>query len=180
MKVAFILLFCGGLLGLFDTIWYHIIVAKLYKTQAAFWEQLTHVIRILFYACFYILIGVKASGVWWWIYPALIIVELVNTGIDTILEPSTRVTLGGIPPKEYTLHCMILLTQGGALASIIGASLPYRAEADGIAWAPLDLGFFSWMPMATAALAVVLSFFEGGGFVRMAIQRIRSPQAALT
>ncbi len=170
----------GGLLGLLDTFYYHIYKAKLYKMQVAFWEQLTHVLRILFYAAFFVLVGVKATGSWWLIYPMVISLELVNTTTDIFLEPYTRRTLGGIPPNEYALHCLILLTQGAALSSLLTASWSYRAESDGIVWAPLDLGALSFLPMTLVCVAVALSFFEGGGFVRMAIERVSRPRVALT
>jgi hypothetical protein len=172
MIAAFWLLFINGLIGLYDAIVYHIYTFKLYKTQVTFWEQLTHWIRGFLFACFYLAVCVKATGVWWWIYPTLMVVEVVNTSIDTILEPHTRRTLGGIPPVEYTLHCLLLLIQGGALASMLWATLPYRTEADGIVWRPLDFGFFSWLPIFSAVSSLMLSTFEGLGFLRMVVARI--------
>lgn len=179
MKVAFWLLFLNGLIGLYDAIYYHILTFKLYKTQVTFWEQLTHWVRGFFYACFYIVLCVKATGLWWWIYPTLIALEVVNTTADVMLEPYTRRSLGGVPPTEYTLHCIILLIQGAALCSLLYAASPYREMSDGIAWAPPDLGFFSWLPVFSAVLAIALSSFEGFGFLRMAAARLTNGRSAL-
>jgi hypothetical protein len=112
MIVAFVLMFTGGLAGIIDQVYYHIYKFKLHKLQIARWEHLTHVGRDLTYLLFFILMSVRATGKWWWLYPVVAAVHFVIVMADVGLEPYTRRTLGGIPGGEYRLHGFIAMMDG--------------------------------------------------------------------
>lgn len=176
MKAAFFLFMIAGAFGAFDVLYYHIYTHRLYKQPSAIWENVTHFIRALLFAVFFILIvHVEASGAWWWLYPGVIAVEVLNTMLDTILEPSSRKSLGGLPNGEYFLHVFLSLVTGAALACILWDTYPLMNAPTALAWRTLDVPEFLRMgSYVSTAVAVGFFLFESSSFVRQFIQRQRA------
>jgi len=155
MIVAFVLMFTGGLAGIIDQVYYHIYKFKLHKLQIARWEHLTHVCRDLTYLLFFILMSVRATGKWWWLYPVVAAVHFVIVMADVGLEPYTRRTLGGIPGGEYRLHGFIAMMDGLAMGFVFWGAHAYRHLGDDFAWSPIQLpSVLGVLPYLAIVLAI--------------------------
>ncbi|WP_225411582.1 hypothetical protein [Stigmatella hybrida] len=177
MKAAFYLFMIAGAFGGFDVLYYHIYTHRLYRQPSAIWENVTHFTRALLFAVFFTLIvHVKAAGAWWWLYPAIIAVEFVNTMLDTVLEPSSRKSLGGLPTGEYILHVFLSLITGAALACMLWDSHGLLSEPTSLTWHTLDLpaSMVFGAYMSTAA-AVGFFAFESYSFLKQLSQRLQKP-----
>jgi hypothetical protein len=154
MTFSFVLLLVLGAVGGFDNAYYHIWKCHLAREPAAFLETFTHVIHSASAATFFILVNVRACGQWQWLYPAACAVQALNQVADTLIEPSSRAPLGGIPDGEYRLHGIINALWGGCMAALLLESAPLRQQADSISWSPVDmplhLGLFTYVAIATA------------------------------
>jgi hypothetical protein len=182
MKAAFYLFSIAGVIGAFDVLYYHIYTHRLYKQPSAIWENVTHFVRALLFAVFFVLtLHVEASGSWWWLYPAIIGVEVLNTTVDTMLEPSSRKSLGGLPAGEYFLHVFLSILTGAALASILWDTYPLLSAPTALQWHTLDvpapLRFGSY---GAVVMALGFFLFESSAFFKQLAQRQRwlSPAAA--
>lgn len=165
----------AGAVGAYDVLYYHIYTHRLYKQPSAMWENVTHFMRALLFAVFFILIvHVQASGAWWWLYPAVIAVEFINTMCDTILEPASRKSLGGLPAGEYILHVFLSIVTGGALACMLWDTYPLLSEPTALTWRTLDVpDFLRYGSYVATVVAIGFFLFEAGSFVRQFAQRQR-------
>jgi hypothetical protein len=91
-------------IGAIDVLYYHLYRFRLFERDHSVAEELTHLVR---HVCFVALVALLASGVGGWadrVILVLLVVDLINSAADVLLEPRSRAPLGGLPAGEYFLH----------------------------------------------------------------------------
>lgn len=180
MLVAFYILSFGGLVGAYDVLYYHMYRARLWQRPEAMMENVTHAIRaLLFSTFFFLLLFVEARGSWWWLYPAVCTLEMLNTMSDTFLEKRSREPQGGMENGEYMLHVFLSVMIGAVMACMLFESWSWSTQPTELILrardvpAPMFLG-------GVGSIAVGLGFFcfEGFNALRMA-SKIRRGVVAL-
>jgi hypothetical protein len=176
MVAAFYLLSLVGLIGAYDVLYWHWYRLRLFTVPEARVENLTHAIRALIYGLMtFTVLHVDARGAWWWVYPAVLAFEVLNTFWDVVLEPNSRRKLGGVPPSEYVIHVMLSILTGAALASIIWGARTLLAQPSYIGFRTLDV---PTMPLVGGYVSIVIALamfaFEFSGFIKLSNQRARA------
>lgn len=150
MDIIIGILIFQGLLGGYDVFWNHEWKEKLPTQKTAATEQKIHGVRELFYAIVFVgLAWLTWHGIWAWIMAGIILLEILLTAWDFVVEDQTRT----LSPNERITH-LILSMAGGAYVALLIPVL--------YAWSQLpsqlvtvDYGYRSW----------VLSFFGIGVFL---------------
>ena len=133
MATALYLFAFQGMLGGFDTLYYHEWRARLPGgVPGTTPELLLHGGRDLIYAVLFgALPVVHFEGLWAWVLAALLLAEIVITLTDFVVEDTVRKPLGGVFPGERVTHALMGIIYGAALAHLVpelvaGMSLPTR------------------------------------------------------
>lgn len=115
------LLLIQGLLGAFDTIYYHEWRAALpARGPSVRLELQLHSIRTFLYAVIYLTFPWITWRGLWVIAPLLMLLaEIVITLIDFTIEVDSRKPLGGLYPGERITHALIAIFYGAMLADFI-------------------------------------------------------------
>lgn len=116
MNAVISLLIFQGVLGAYDVIWNHEWKERLPTKPTAALEQKIHGIRELFYA--FVFIGLAWwtwHGFWTWILFGVIIIEVVLTAWDFVVEDKTRV----LSAAERITHLVLSMTGGAYVALLI-------------------------------------------------------------
>ena len=121
MTIALWLLAIQGIIGAFDTIYYHEWRARLpARGQAAASELKLHAARDFFYA---VLFGTLPWLAWqgWWVVVlgAVIVAEIILTLWDFIVEIAVRKSLGDVYAGERVTHALMGILYGAMLANLI-------------------------------------------------------------
>jgi len=100
------LLTAQGLLGAFDTIYFHELRAHLPALQIqAKSELVLHSLRSLIYGLFFLTLPwMTWQGGWTAVLVFLLALEIVITMYDFVIEDWVRKPLGGVYPAERVLH----------------------------------------------------------------------------
>ena len=157
MVVTLMVLLVLGAIGAVDTVYYHVWRCRLAWHPSAVFENITHVFHSVFAAFFFVLVHVRATGSWAWIYAVACVLQAVNQTVDVVLEPSSRAALGGIPAGEYRMHSVINALWGAAMMAVLWESAPLHALPTAMAWAPVELGGFG-LPLTAGALLFAVAF----------------------
>lgn len=117
MATLFYLL-CGfAMLGAIDVGYFHIYRFKLYRQPSSRGEHVTHLIRmVLFLAALIWVMFVDARGPFSLALPVILLADFVNSMVDVLLEPRSRVSMGGLPPGEYFIHMVTMFVSGAIMA----------------------------------------------------------------
>ena len=146
-------------IGALDVVYYHLYRFRLYEQEKSVAEEVTHLIRQL---CFLAVVALLASGVGDAftdrLVLCLLVIDVVNSGADVLLEPRSRAALGGLPPGEYFLH--FLGTTGTTLAAA-----SYIYERASLPIAPAQ-GLLAWQSGAMLVGGTGLFVLEAALFVR--------------
>lgn len=163
MSTALWVLLVLAPIGAIDVIYYHLIRFRLFERDASVAEELTHLVR---QTCFIVVVALLAMGtpgpLARGVLLVLLAIDLVDSGLDVLLEPRSRAALGGLPAGEYFLH--FVGTFGSGLASaayLLEYGRPFAA-------APL------WMVAPTLVLGTGLLALELGLFVRARLSARRA------
>jgi hypothetical protein len=169
---ALSLLALQGLLGGFDTIYYHEYRAGLPARPEARPELLLHGARDAIYAVvFWLLPRAEWRGAFAWVLAGLLACEIVLTLCDFVVEDGVRRPQGGVFPGERVTHALMGIVYGAFLA---------RLAPHWIAWSHASTGtpaiatpFPLLVLLSAMAVGVLLSglrdFYaalggRGGGF----------------
>jgi hypothetical protein len=146
MDTALTLLIVQGVLGAFDTFWYHEWQQRLPTRPAAVLELRLHASRDFAYAV------VFASLAWFewrgwlvWILGAVLAFEILITLWDFIEEDMRR----PLPPGERVMHTIMAIVYGAFLANLIPQLV--RWSASPTEFAPANYGAVSWLLTAMAS-----------------------------
>jgi len=121
VTTVLLLLAVQGALGAFDTLYYHEWRARLPALGPAARDELRlHAARDLSYAILFgTLPSIAWQGLWAVVLAALLLVEIVITLADFVIEDRVRRPLGGVYPGERVTHAVIGLIYGAALANLV-------------------------------------------------------------
>jgi uncharacterized protein len=109
MTVLFTLLTVQALLGAFDNIWHHEITERFASKRSASGELTLHAARELIYAAVLLQLGwLELHGAWALLLAAALIIEVIITMADFLLEDRTR----HLPPFERILHTILAINFG--------------------------------------------------------------------
>lgn len=120
MIKALWLLAAQGLIGAFDTLYFHEWRARLpalgREARAELW---LHAVRALIYGVvFATLPRVEWRGAWALVLVALLAAEIVITLKDFVVEDRVRKSLGGVYPGERVTHALMGIIYGAMLANL--------------------------------------------------------------
>lgn len=165
MHLALWLLFIAGPIGAIDVLYFHLWKFKLYRRPQSRKEEITHLLRgVAVPAIFALLLLGRPEGRFFWIVAALFFFDTLNSLIDVMVEPASRASFGGVPPKELAVHFIGTSMMGAAWATFMITGWATRNAVSALA--PWPSGTFpSFLaPMAWGALgtSVLLVVFEAG------------------
>src|SRR5687767_6636945 len=135
MKTALILLGIQGIIGAFDTFYYHEWRARLPargRTAAA--ELKLHAARDFLYG---VLFGTLPWLAWqgWWVavLGGVIVAEIILTLWDFIVEIAVRKSLGDVYAGERVTHAVMGILYGAMLANLLPTLAYWRSLPTGLA-----------------------------------------------
>ena len=126
MLTACWLLFAQGLIGAFDTLYYHEWSARLpARVPGTASELQIHAVRDVLYALlFSTLPWIAWQGLWVFVLVAVIITEIVLTMTDFVVEIRVRKPLGNVFAGERITHAVMAIVYGAMIANLV----PVMAE----------------------------------------------------
>ena len=146
MKNAIWFILAQGLLGAFDTLWYHEYKLRLPHVHTAKAELRLHAARDFAYAVIFISLGAAAwNGILAWVFLAILVFEIVVTLWDFIEEDKIR----RLPAGERAMHAVMGIVYGAFLALLIPQMIGWSRLATG--FGPSYHGFPAWMLLVLAA-----------------------------
>ncbi len=121
MSVALWLLGIQGLIGAFDTLYYHEWRARLpAQGKQAASELKLHAARDFFYAVLFGSLPLIAwHGLWTLALVAVLIAEILLTMSDFVVEATVRKPLGDVYPGERVTHAVMGILYGAMIAFLI-------------------------------------------------------------
>ena len=128
MTIALWLLALQGMIGAFDTFYYHEWRARLpARGQAAASELKLHAARHFFYAVMFgTLPWLAWQGLWVIILGAVILAEIILTLWDFVVEIAVRKSLGDVYAGERVTHAIMGILYGGMLAFLLPVVVRWR------------------------------------------------------
>jgi len=154
MIVALWLLAIQGVIGAFDTIYYHEWRARLpARGKQAASELKLHAARDFFYAVlFATLPWIAWHGTWVAILAGVFVAEIVLTLTDFVVEIAVRKQLGDVYAGERVTHAVMGILYGAMIANLIPVLGRWwaRPTALVVEWAPVP-DFLQWSLFAMAA-----------------------------
>jgi hypothetical protein len=157
--VALWLLAIQGVIGAFDTAYYHEWRARLPARGAQCASELKlHAARDFFYAVLFgTLPWLAWRGRWVWVLVGVLIAEILLTLTDFIVETTARKPLGDVYAGERVTHAVMGILYGAMIASLIPVMIGWSRLPDGLVWAPPDApGVLRW-GLASMAIGVFAS-----------------------
>ena len=158
MNVVLWLLAVLGAIGAFDTVYYHEWRARLPARGAQSAPELKlHAARDFFYA---VLFGTLPWLAWqgWWtlVLAAVIVIEIVLTMWDFIVEITVRKSLGDVYAGERVAHAIMAIIYG----AMTGWLVPVMWG-----WWQLPTRLAAWQPDVPGTLVTVLLIMAAGVFL---------------
>jgi hypothetical protein len=158
VKTALWLLGTLGLLGAFDTIYFHEIRGQLPAHLPGLRPELTlHAGRSFIYvAVFGTLPWFAWRGAWAFALGGLLVTEIGITLADFIVEDQVRKRFGGLLPGERATHTIMAIVYGAMIANLIPVLLDWGRSATDLRPEPVNV------PLA---YRLVLTALAAGTFV---------------
>lgn len=159
------LLVAQALLGAFDTLYHHELKVALPQKLTARTELKIHSLRSILYGLLFIgLAWFEWHGHMIWLLIGIVLVEVVLTLIDFVIEDKTRL----LPASERITHTLLAIN-GGAAFVLLAVTLPdWYMQATQFKF--VDYGWRSWF-LLIAGIGVMLSGLRDG-FAAWQLQRI--------
>ena len=158
MIVALWLMAVQGIIGAFDTLYYHEWRARLpARGKTAAPELLLHASRDALYAIIFAsLPWTQWHGGLVLVFVAVLVAEIILTLWDFIVEIAVRRDLGDVYAGERVTHAVMGILYGAMLACLIPTLWAWWAKPTELMWIPAD---------APALLRWGLTFMAGGVLV---------------
>ncbi len=155
MTIALWLLAIQGVIGAFDTLYYHEWRARLpARGRRAASELKLHAARDFFYAVLFgTLPWLAWQGAWVLVLVAMLVAEIVLTLTDFIVEITVRKDLGDVYAGERVTHAIMGILYGAMIAKLIPTLVDWWMAPTSLAVAP---------PAVPRALAVTLLAMAAG------------------
>jgi hypothetical protein len=156
MTAVLALLAVIGAMGAFDTLYYHEWRARLVARPDAVDELRLHAVRSLLYGVIFGTLPWMAwQGAWAFVLGIIIVVEIVITMADFVVEDRVRVPLGGVFKGERVTHALMGIVYGAMLAYLWPVWRAWLEMDSALAFRPAD---------APAWLRGLLSLMAAGVF----------------
>lgn len=154
MNTALYLLGLQGLIGAFDTIYYHEWRARLPgRGRRAAPELALHAARDFLYGVLFITLPWLAwKGTWTALLLGVITTEIVLTLWDFVVEIRVRRELGDVYPGERVTHAIMGITYGAMLATLIPTLISWWESPTALAIASAPIA--KWMKVALSVMGV--------------------------
>jgi hypothetical protein len=143
-----------GLLGGFDTVYFHEIRGQLPAHLPGLQPELVlHSARSLIYAAvFGTLPWISWLGGWAAAFAILLLCEIAITLADFIIEDQVRKPMGGLLPGERATHTIMAIVYGAILANLIPVLRRWWNMPSGMVIHPAPIP--QWLRLALTALAI--------------------------
>jgi hypothetical protein len=153
------LLIAQGLMGAFDTLYYHEWRARLTaRGPAAYPELRLHAVRDFLYALIFASLPVLAfRGAWAAALAAVLTAEIVITLRDFMVEDRVRAGFGGVLPGERATHAIMGIVYGAMLAFLVPTLAAWWTQPTALAFEPVAAPQFLTLALWTMAAGVFLS-----------------------
>ena len=141
MTVALWLLAIQGVIGAFDTIYYHEIRARLpARGRLAAPELRLHAARDFLYAVLFVTLPWFAwQGAWVAVLVAVIVGEIILTLWDFVVEIAVRKSLGDVYAGERVTHAIMGILYGATVANLVPVLLEWWSLPSGFVRAPAPI-----------------------------------------
>jgi hypothetical protein len=158
MTVALWLLAVQGILGAFDTLYYHEWKARLpARAPATNPELKLHAARDFIYAILFCSLPWMAfRGLWAVVISALLLAEIAITLTDFVVEDRVRAPLGGVYAGERVTHAVMGIIYGAMLAYLLSGLWSWWLAATSIDAAPEASAGLRWV-LSMMGVGVLLS-----------------------
>jgi len=151
MDTALTLLIVQGVLGTFDTFWYHEWKQRLPARPMASLELRLHASRDFAYAVVFASLAWSQWHGWLaWLFAAILAFEILITLWDFIEEDLRR----PLPPGERVMHTIMAIVYGAFLANLVPQLVRWSSYPTEFATA--NYGAVSWL-LTVMAVGVFLS-----------------------
>ncbi|MCZ6690353.1 MAG: hypothetical protein O7H41_12175 [Planctomycetota bacterium] len=159
MAVALYLLAMQGVIGAFDTLYYHEWRARLpARGRTAAPELLVHAARDLFYVVLFgTLPWVTWRGGWGAVLLLVITAEIVLTLWDFVVEITVRKELGDVYAGERVTHAVMGVLYGAMLACLVPTILSWLRSPTALAFSPAPIAAWLRIALSMMALGVLIS-----------------------
>lgn len=156
MELFIYLLIIQAVMGAFDTLYHHEFKVALPRSPTARLELAIHAVRALIYGFVFVgLAWYEWHGYWAFLLITIILIEVVLTLWDFVVEDSTRI----LPRTERITHTLLAIN-GGAAFILLALELPnWFSEASALF--RVDYGWHSWF-LTISAFGVALSGIRDG------------------
>jgi hypothetical protein len=143
-----------GLLGGFDTIYFHEIRGQMPARLPGLQPELKlHAGRSFIYVVvFATLPWISWRGAWAVAFAGLLLAEISITLADFIVEDQVRKPFGGLLPGERTTHTLMAIVYGAILANLIPVLIHWWDLPGGLTLDPAPVP--PWLRLGLSALAI--------------------------
>jgi hypothetical protein len=154
MKTALYLLGLQGLIGAFDTLFYHEWKARLpARGRRAAPELALHAARDFFYGVLFCTLPWFAwKGTWTTVLLGVIAAEIILTLWDFVIEIAVRRDLGDVYAGERVTHAVMGIMYGAMLASLVPTLSSWWGSRTGLFIEPATIP--EWMRIIVSAMGV--------------------------
>ncbi len=162
MKVALYLLGFQGLIGAFDTLYYHEWKARLpARGRKAAPELLLHASRDFLYTIlFSTLPWLRWEGAWTAALFAVITAEIVLTFWDFVVEIAVRKELGDVYAGERVTHALMGILYGAMLAALVPTLFTWWQRPTGLVFETAPIPGWTRFVLTAMGVGVLLSGFR--------------------
>ncbi len=159
MQTVLWLLALLGVLGAFDTLYYHEYRGQLPARLPGIRPELKlHVVRDFIYVVvFGSLPWLAWQGPWMAVFAVLLASEIVITIADFIVEDRVRKPLGGLFPGERATHALMGIVYGMMLANLIPNLARWWSAPAGLVLSPPDAPLLLRLGISAMALGILVS-----------------------
>jgi hypothetical protein len=159
MSVALWLLALQGVIGAFDTAYYHEWRARLPGHGARAAPELKlHAARDFFYAVLFgTLPWIQWRGAWALVLAAVFAAEIILTLRDFVVEIRVRKPLGDVYGGERVTHAIMGIIYGSMIASLVPTILSWWDLPTGLVSAPADVAPALQWSLVVMAVGVFVS-----------------------
>jgi len=159
MSTALWLLFVQGVIGAFDTIYYHEWRARLpARVPQTAPELKLHALRDFLYAVlFATLPWIQWRGVWAVVLVAVIVAEIALTLIDFVVEIRVRKEMGDVYAGERVTHAIMGILYGAMVANLLPALHAWWSQPTALVWMPPQIPELLRWSLTLMAAGVLLS-----------------------
>jgi len=139
MTAVLWLLLVQGLMGAFDTLYYHEWRARLPAGGTQTRDELRlHAVRDFVYALIFAsLPWIQWRGALAVLLAVLVALEIVITLVDFAIEDRVRIPLGGVFKGERATHTLMAIVYGAMLGRFVPELLAWSALETSLTWAPV-------------------------------------------